>query len=114
MKIKTIEYTKTFNLGDYSNHKIGLVAELGPDESPIEVFAELKKTVERSHRFFTDLPNYEKAKDIIQRPDDFTGRDVKRASDAISAFESNYPDYIRCFCSVSRTLDKGTSDAIDF
>lgn len=107
MKIQTVEYTKTFNLGNYSNHKIGLIASLGEDETAIEVFAELKKTVERSHQFFVDMPGYERAKQIASDPMSFTGMQVKQATEGIAAFEASYPDYIRAFVPASRTLTVG-------
>lgn len=108
MKIQTIQYHKVFNLGNYSNEKIGVDIVIAEGEDPLEAFAEAKRLVEKSHKFFIDLPSYERAKTVKNNPDDFTGREVKAAEDVIRAFEENYPDYMNKFSMpVSRTLEQG-------
>lgn len=108
MKIQTIQYHKVFNLGNYSNEKIGVDVVIAEGEDPLDAFAEAKRLVEKSHKFFQDLPTYERAKEIIAHPDDHTGRTVKQAQEAIKAFEQNYPDYMNKFSMpVSRTLEQG-------
>ena len=105
MEITTISYHKVFNLGDYSNEKIGVDIKLTPGDNPLDVFAEAKKQVEKSHSFFQDLPKYEKAKSVVQKPDEYTGREVKQCQEIIIAFETNYPDYINTFFPASRQLN---------
>lgn len=115
MKIQTIQYHKVFNLGNYSNEKIGVDVVIGEGEDPLEAFAEAKRLVEKSHKFFQDLPYYEKAKTIVSSPDDYTGREVKQSHDVIKAFEENYPDYMNKFSMpVSRTLEQGVPPAPNF
>lgn len=104
MQVQTIEYHKVYNLGNYSNEKIGVTISLQPGENPVDAFAEAKKIVEKSHKFFQDGPSYEKAKTVIANPDDYTGRDIKQAAEIIAAFENNYPDYIASFTPANRTL----------
>lgn len=104
MQIEKISYHKTFNLGNYSNEKIGVDIVLGKDENPLDAFAEAKKQVEKSHKFFQDSPTYERAKTVVANPDDHTGREVKASEQVIQAFESNYPDYISRFMPTSRQL----------
>ena len=105
MQIKTIEYSKVFNLGNYSNEKIGVIIEIASGEDPLDAFTEAKKQVEKGHNFFKDLPRYEAAKKAVQNPDDFTGREVKASEEVIAAFEANYPDYLSKFYTpVSRQL----------
>jgi hypothetical protein len=41
VKVKTIEMARTVNLGNYSNLRLGAVAELEPDESPTEAVKKL-------------------------------------------------------------------------
>lgn len=106
MEITTVSYHKVFNLGNFSNEKIGVDIKIAPGEDPLDAFAEAKKIVEKSHKFFQDLPAYESALKAVQNPDDYTGRDIKRSQDIITAFEINYPDYITRF-SVSRQLTEG-------
>lgn len=116
MKIQTIQYHKVFNLGNYSNEKIGVDIVIGEGEDPLEAFAEAKKLVEKSHKFFQDLPTYEMAKNIVAKSDDNTRvKDIKAAKEIISAFEQNYPDYMNKFSMpISRTLEQGiTSDDDD-
>lgn len=105
MNIKSIFYEKCFPLGGYSNEKIGTEIIIGPDEDPLDAFATAKKLVEKSHKFFQDLPSYEQAKKMVANPDDHTGRDISRAKEAIEVFEANYPDYLQTFnAPVSRQL----------
>mgnify|MGYP006363679193 FL=1 len=114
MQIETIEYHKVFNLGNFSNEKIGVTVKLQPGENPVDAFVEAKKIVEKSHKFFQDGPNYERAKTIVANPDDRTVRDVKAAEELIKAFEANYPDYISSFTTANRTLTQGVTDDDDF
>lgn len=104
MKITTVSYHKVFNLGNYSNEKIGIDISLADGENPLDAFAEAKKQVEKSHQFFQDLPKYEQAKKIISNSLDFTGRDVSTAYEIITAFEANYPDFLDKFFPASRQL----------
>lgn len=109
MEITQISYHKVFNLGNYSNEKIGVDIKIGPGENPLDAFAEAKKLVEKSHRFFQDLPLYEEAKNRVADPDNYTGRDVKQSHDVIAAFENNYPDYLTRF-TISRQLTEGITE----
>ncbi|MEP7375551.1 MAG: hypothetical protein ABI675_19560 [Chitinophagaceae bacterium] len=114
MQIEKIAYHKTFNLGNYSNEKIGMDITLAPGEDPLDAFAEAKLQVEKSHRFFQDSPAYEQAKHITEFPDDFTGREVKQSKDIIDAFETNYKEYLAKFAPTSRQLIQGIKDELDF
>lgn len=110
MEIKRISYHKTFNLGNYSNEKIGIDIDLAEGDDPLDAFAMAKKEVERSHQFFQNLPHYEEAKRTIEHPDDYTGRQVKVAEEVITAFESNFPDFINKFIPYSRQLNMPEHD----
>lgn len=50
MKIKQITYRRKFNLGDYENEDIELIADLLEDEDIDAAFKELKKKVEDMNR----------------------------------------------------------------
>jgi len=106
MEIQTVVYHKVFNLGNYSNEKIGIEMKLSPGENPIDAFAEAKKIVEKSHCFFQDLPTYDRAKKMCENADDHTGREIKAAHEVIAAFEANYPDYLAKFLPTSRTVEQ--------
>jgi len=45
MKIKTIEFTKKFNLGNYETQDINILAEVDEKENVDEAFLKLKKKV---------------------------------------------------------------------
>ncbi len=49
MKIKTVEYSALFNLGDYNNERIGFTVQLDEGETPEQVIESLrKKAIEQS------------------------------------------------------------------
>lgn len=113
MVIEKVSYHKTFNLGNYSNEKIGIDIILAPGENPLDAFAEAKIQVEKSHNFFRQHPSYEQAKKIVSNPDEYTGRDVKQAEELITAFEANFPEFLNKFFNTSRQLnisDYGDND----
>lgn len=106
MQIEKISYHKTFNLGNYSNEKIGLDIALSEGENPLDAFAEAKKQVEKSHKFFQEMPTYESAKRVMGDYDNHTGREIKAAEQIIKVFEENYPDYMSRFMVTSRQLQE--------
>lgn len=110
MHIEKVSYHKTFNLGNYSNEKIGLDIVLAPGDDPLEAFAEAKKQVEKSHNFFKQSPAYEQAKKVVANPDDYTGREVKQSEELIQAFEFNYPEFLAKFQTTSRQLTESPDE----
>lgn len=113
MQIEKISYHKTFNLGNYSNEKIGIDIVLVEGENPLDAFAEAKKQVEKSHNFFKDIPAYQRAKSVVSNPDDHTGREVKQSEQLVKVFEENYPDYINTFMPASRQLTESPDEEDD-
>ncbi len=114
MKTDSIYYEKCFPLGGYSNEKIGIKIDLTDGDNPLDAFADAKKHVEKSHKFFQDTPGYEQAKKMVDNPDDHTGRAIKQAIEAIDMFEANYPEYIsKFFIPVSRQITKGIEPDYD-
>ncbi|MDH5439098.1 MAG: hypothetical protein OEZ48_09550 [Candidatus Bathyarchaeota archaeon] len=58
MKMKEVEYSRTFNLGEYESERIGLKAELDEAEDLDEAFRNIKERVLRLHegsRMETDI-----------------------------------------------------------
>lgn len=49
MKITQVEYSKTFNLGNYQGAKIGFVAQVEVNEDPTEVLLQVMNKTE--HEF---------------------------------------------------------------
>ncbi len=94
MQFKTISYSKVFNLGDYQNHKIGVEVEVNEGDDPIMCHMEAVRYVENAHRYQKDFPQYERAKEIAASPQDYTGRQVLAANEAINQFETRYKDFL--------------------
>jgi hypothetical protein len=46
MKITKVDYSKTFNLGNYQSAKIGFEAEVEHNEDPVEVLIQLQTKVQ--------------------------------------------------------------------
>jgi hypothetical protein len=107
MHLDKISYEKCFPLGGYSNEKIGVSVTIAPGEDPLEAFAEAKKQVEKSHKFFRELPVYEQAQKVVADPMNHTGREVESSKQFIEMFEQNFPDYLAKFIPTSRQLTEG-------
>jgi len=111
MTVTTVSYQKTFALPGYSNEKIGVEFTISAEENPIDAFAEAKKIVEKSHLLFKDLPNYERAKEVVAKPDNYTGNEVKQCTEAIKVFEENYTEYISKFnVPITRQITNNNED----
>ena len=50
MKVTSISYQKTFNLGNYSSERLGVEVEVGEHEYAEELMKEVKELVEKMHR----------------------------------------------------------------
>lgn len=97
MKIKTITYSKVFNLGNYSNEKIGCEIELAEIDDPVKSHMEAVNYVERAHLFQNQLPHYHRAKEIVKNPKKYTGYDVEEAQEAIAKFELQYSVFLKAY-----------------
>lgn len=97
MKIKTINYHKVFNLGNYQNEKIGVEIALEENEDPIQAHMEAVKFVERANKFQSLVPKYMKAKEVVQDTLRYTGYQVEEAKGVIADFETNFKDYIAAY-----------------
>lgn len=114
MQTKSVEYSKTFNLGNYSNEKIGLIVELQEGETVADAMAHAKREVEKAHNFFKQLPTYERSLKIEKWPDDYTGRQVSEAKEFIEQFHQQYKNYMTSMGPIVRTLTEGKVDDYDF
>lgn len=75
-------------------------------ENPLDAFAEAKRQVEKSHKFFQEMPAYDSAKRVMNDYDNHTGREIKAAEQLIKVFEENYPEYMSRFMPASRSLQE--------
>ena len=81
MKATKVIYEKTFNLGNYQNEVIGIEIELAEGEKASEAFDRAKTFVEARHARGVE---YEKAREIVDNPDNYTYRTVKEADKTLS------------------------------
>lgn len=95
MKIKTLQYHKVFNLGNYSNEKIGVEIELAEGEDPVLAHFQAVDFVEKAHKFQNDRPSYIRANEIVNNADNYTGAQVKQATQIIIDFEAKYEPFIK-------------------
>lgn len=94
MKTKNVIYQKVFSLGNFENEKIGIEIEVEENENPIDALFEAKKYVEKSHLFNKRYYEYERAKNIVNDDDNYTGKQRKQAEDFIQEFEFNFNEFL--------------------
>lgn len=97
MEIKTITYHKVFNLGNYSNEKIGVEIALSENDNPLEAHKKAVEFVEKAHSYMNELEKYNAAKRITNDVQNYTGRQVEQARQFIENFETNYKEYIAAY-----------------
>ncbi|MEM3091514.1 MAG: hypothetical protein QXD05_00050 [Candidatus Pacearchaeota archaeon] len=85
MKVKTVSYSKLFNLGNFEHEKIGCEVELEENENPIDVLSKAKAFVELSSKDADD--KIERAKRIIADELNYKLREVNEAKKIIKALE---------------------------
>lgn len=82
MKTKSVRYEKCFNLGNYEHEKIAVEVEVEEKDSVKEVIQQARNYVTMQSKPFQD--KYEQAQEVVNNPDDHTGRAVKSAKDFIA------------------------------
>jgi hypothetical protein len=71
MKIKTVQYLATLNLGNYQNERIGFVAKLDEGESPETVVEQLRQKVKdcalpNTDTLYSQIRERKEALDILE------------------------------------------------
>jgi uncharacterized membrane protein YcgQ (UPF0703/DUF1980 family) len=92
MKTKTVTYQKVFNLGDYSNEKIGVDLELEEGDNVQDAVNKARDFVENQHQLSKKKGNYLQACSIVENPHDYTGRQIEIARQMKSDYESMLTD----------------------
>jgi uncharacterized protein YfaT (DUF1175 family) len=92
MKTKTVTYQKVFNLGDYSNEKIGVDLEIEEGDSVQDAVNKARDFVENQHQLNKKKGNYLQACSIIESPQDYTGRQIDQAKEVKEAYEQMLTD----------------------
>jgi hypothetical protein len=85
MNITTVTYSKVFSLGNYENEKIGVEVSIGENEDAQQALTEAKNFVEFSSNKFKE--EMERARDIVEHPDNFTTRQVRLAQELVKQFD---------------------------
>ena len=85
MKVTSLQYHKVFNLGNYSNEKIGIEINLEENENPQVVLDEARRFVELNSPDFR--AKIEKAQRIIEHPEHYNYGEVEDAKKLLSEFE---------------------------
>lgn len=93
--IERVEYSKTFNLGNYQNERIGLTAQVPEGADMLAVMNKLRDDVEAVHQYRRDLEKYERAKEVIRDSQNHYGREVERAKEFVENFEVRFPFHLR-------------------
>lgn len=86
MRITSVQYSRVYSLGNYENEKIGVEVEVPEGDDPQAALAEARKFVDMSSKVFAN--NLEKAKHIVNNPDNFTVRQVRENEEFIKQYES--------------------------
>ncbi|WP_420147059.1 hypothetical protein [Spirosoma sp.] len=97
MKIQTITYHKVFNLGNYQNEKIGIEIALEAGDDPVKCHMEAVKYVEHAHKFQTEYPKYERAKQMAADPMNHRGYEVEQAKQMVAVFEETYKQFLNAY-----------------
>lgn len=91
MIIRQVEYSKTFNIGNYESLRIGLIAEVQSGENEKEVLQELNKRVHALRETLSS--RYKEACKIVQTPlaqAKKLGYDVEKAKRLLADVESMF------------------------
>lgn len=83
MKATKVNYEKTFNLGNYQNEVIGIEIELAEGEKASEAIEKAKRFVESKHTAERDN-EYERAREIVENPYDYSYKAVMEANKTIA------------------------------
>lgn len=86
MRITSVQYSRVYSLGNYENEKIGVEVEVPVEDDPQEALAEAKKFVEMNSKVFTN--SLEKARHIVNNPDNFTVRQVRESEEFLKQYQS--------------------------
>jgi len=88
LRVKEVVYSRLFNIGDYSNERIGFKAEIEDGETPEQVIGQL---VERVLAIEESLTLY---RDLLRKRADYEGRveaterDLERAYEKLAGLEA--------------------------
>jgi hypothetical protein len=83
MKVTVIRYEKLINLGNFSNHKIGVEVALDEGDTPSEALKRAKAFFEKSLEPDPDPYQAESARKIVDHPDDYAPKRVREAQEIL-------------------------------
>lgn len=90
MKIKSIEYSRVFSLGNYENKKVGIIVDIEKDEDPEEAYNKAFEFVESQSpqvmRIIEEDKNkeaYNEATKVLANPEAYDYSTVKKSSEIV-------------------------------
>jgi hypothetical protein len=120
MHIQTINYTRTFNLGNYSSEKIGVEFALNEGESATKAFDYARELVEEYHKqnviklkdlneFYQEIPDEiiptQSKKSLAEKTIEFIN--ACKTKEELKAWElmaKNNPDILECYNAKLKSL----------
>lgn len=83
MKVKTVNYSKVFSLGNYENEKLGVEFDIAEGDDVQKAMQKAREFVEFNHKLNGIVNEQSQCEHVVSNPDDFTGTQVKRAKDRL-------------------------------
>jgi len=87
MKATKVYYQKTFDLGNYSNEKIGVEIELDLDEKAEEALKNAKVFVHKMSSFYKDTEEYNRCMKVLANPDVHSKTDYDKAQEYVDKYD---------------------------
>lgn len=87
MKAVKVSYARVYSLPNYQNEKISIEIEVQDGEKASEVLTACRKWCDSQSLSNNDKANYEKLKEIVGNPDNYTGLQVKQAKAELANIE---------------------------
>lgn len=94
LKITKMGYSRVFSLGNYENEKISVEADIPEDYDINKAYIELKDTVENAHNLRKAIREYNQAKMVLSKIQEFSIDDIKNAAIVIQQFETTFPNLV--------------------
>lgn len=95
MKATSIVYQKVYALGNFQNEKIGIEIELSEEDTATDALEKAKAWCDKMHDGNkADNPQRQeqiRLQNIVNNPDDFTGKEVKEAKAKLATIEITEP-----------------------
>lgn len=89
MRVESVRYERLVNLGNYENQRVGVTVILEPEDTPSEALRRAKAFVEKSLEPEPSEYEIQKARRIIENPDDYPPRQLRDAQELLKRAEED-------------------------